>query len=118
MSEKRKLHYDKILPMLQNRRVQLNAADEAERDTDKPKMVQYMSAHIGEYFDGVLSITNWGIYVELPNIIEEWFLSIICGYYVFDENHYEMFNETTHQTYKLGQKVGLLLLILLQYQER
>ena len=28
-------------------------ADEAERDTDKLKMVQYMSAHIGEYFDGV-----------------------------------------------------------------
>ena len=30
------------------------------------------------------------------------------GYYVFDENHYEMFNETTHKTYKLGQKVRVV----------
>ena len=72
MSEKRKLHYDKILPdVAEQASATERRADEAERDTDKLKMVQYMSAHIGEYFDGVISgVTNWGIYVELPNTIE------------------------------------------------
>ena len=27
------------------------------------------------------------------------------GYYIYDENHYEMVNETTGRTFKLGQKV-------------
>lgn len=111
MSEKRKLHYDKILPdVAEQASATERRADEAERDTDKLKMVQYMSAHIGEYFDGVISgVTNWGIYVELPNTIEGMVsVNNMRGYYVFDENHYEMFNETTHQTYKLGQKVRVV----------
>ena len=111
MSEKRKLHYDKILPdVAEQASATERRADEAERDTDKLKMVQYMSAHIGEYFDGVISgVTNWGIYVELPNTIEGMVsVNNMRGYYVFDENHYEMFNETTHKTYKLGQKVRVV----------
>ncbi len=37
------------------------AADEAERETIKLKKVEYMQAHIGEEFDGVISgITNMG----------------------------------------------------------
>ena len=111
MSEKRKLHYDKILPdVAEQASATERRADEAERYTDKLKMVQYMSAHIGEYFDGVISgVTNWGIYVELPNTIEGMVsVNNMRGYYVFDENHYEMFNETTHQTYKLGQKVRVV----------
>lgn len=111
MSEKRKLHYDKILPdVAEQASATERRADEAERDTDKLKMVQYMSTHIGEYFDGVISgVTNWGIYVELPNTIEGMVsVNNMRGYYVFDENHYEMFNETTHQTYKLGQKVRVV----------
>ena len=93
MSEKRKLHYDKILPdVAEQASATERRADEAERDTDKLKMVQYMSAHIGEYFDGVISgVTNWGIYVELPNTIEGMVsVNNMRGYYVFDENHYEM----------------------------
>ena len=111
MSEKRKLHYDKILPdVAEQASATERRADEAERDIDKLKMVQYMSAHIGEYFNGVISgVTNWGIYVELPNTIEGMVsVNNMRGYYVFDENHYEMFNETTHQTYKLGQKVRVV----------
>ena len=32
----------------------------------------------------------------------------MCSYYVYDENHYEMVNETTGRTYKLGQKVKVV----------
>ena len=30
------------------------------------------------------------------------------GYYVYDENHYEMVNERTGKTYKLGQKLKIV----------
>ena len=111
MREGRTEHYAEILDeVARQSSVCERRADEAERDSDKLKMVQYMSAHIGEYFDGVISgVTNWGIYVELPNTIEGMVsVNYMRGYYVFDENHYEMFNETTHQTYKLGQKVRVV----------
>ena len=83
-------------------------ADDAERDTDKLKMVQYMDKYIGEEFEGVISsMTSWGIYVELPNTVEGMvsLTSLKDGYYVYDENHYEMINQTTGKVYKLGQKV-------------
>ena len=84
--------------------------DEAERDTDKLKMVEYMEQFKGEKFSGVISgVTNWGIYVELPNTIEGMVsVNDMPGFYIFDENHYEMINETTHKTYKLGQKVDVV----------
>ena len=41
-------------------------ADEAEREVDKMKKVEYMQAHIGEMYEGIISgVTSWGIYVEL-----------------------------------------------------
>ena len=46
-------------------------ADEAERETDKLKKVEYMEQHIGEEYEGVISgVTGWGLYVELPNTVE------------------------------------------------
>ena len=46
-------------------------AQELEREVDKLKKTQFMVAHIGEEFDGVVSgVTDFGVYVELPNTIE------------------------------------------------
>ena len=43
----------------------------AERRVDDIKKTEYMSFRIGETFDGnVGSVTEWGIFVELPNCIE------------------------------------------------
>ena len=67
-------------------------ADEAERETDKAKKVQFMERHIGEEFTGVISgISNYGFYVELPNTVEGMVrLANLDGdYYVFDEEHYD-----------------------------
>ena len=111
MSEKRKDHYYKILPdVAEPTSATERRADEAERDTDKLKMVEYMEQFKGEKFSGVISgVTNWGIYVELPNTIEGMVsVNDMPGFYIFDENHYEMVNETTHKTYKLGQKVDVV----------
>ena len=85
-------------------------ADEAERETDKAKKVQFMEHHIGEEFTGVISgISNYGFYVELPNTVEGMVrLANLDGdYYVFDEEHYELVGERTRKKYKLGQTVKI-----------
>lgn len=109
MNEKRMEHYHKILPEVA---VQSSAmerrADEAERETEKLKKVEYMQERIGEVFDGVISsITTWGIYVELANTVEGLVhvTSLEDDYYYYDESVYEMVGDKTGNRYKLGQKV-------------
>lgn len=109
LGEKRIAHYERILPEVT---VQCSAmerrADEAERETDKLKKCEYMSRHIGETFDGVISgVTNWGLYVELPNTVEGLIhVNELTGdYFIFDEEHMELVGELTQTRYKLGQKI-------------
>ena len=109
LSDKRAAHYEKILPEVA---VQTSAlerrADEAERETDKLKKCEYMSRFIGQDFDGAISgVTNWGLYVELPNTVEGLvrMSNLDDDYYIFDEQHYELIGEMTKKTYKLGQPV-------------
>lgn len=111
MSEKRISHYDRILPEVT---VQCSAlerrADEAERETDKLKKCEYMSRRIGEEFDGVISgVTNYGLYVELPNTVEGLIhVNELTGdYFIFDEEHMELVGELTRTKYKLGQKIRI-----------
>jgi ribonuclease R len=109
LTEKRIAHYNKLLPeTAKHTSTTERRADDAERDTDKLKMVEYMEGHIGESFDGVISsITSWGIYVELPNTIEGMIRvsQLKDGHYEYDENHYEMVNWRSGRRYKLGQKL-------------
>jgi ribonuclease R len=109
LTEKRIAHYNKLLPeTAKHTSTTERRADDAERDTDKLKMVEYMEEHIGESFDGVISsITSWGIYVELPNTIEGMIRvsQLTDGHYEYDENHYEMVNWRNGRRYKLGQKL-------------
>lgn len=111
LTKKRIAHYEKILPEVAiwtSSRERL--ADEAERETDKAKKVQFMERHIGEEFSGVISgISNYGFYVELPNTVEGMVrLANLDGdYYVFDEEHYELVGERTRKKFKLGQTVKI-----------
>lgn len=109
LGEKRIGHYNRILP---GAAVQTSAlerrAEEAERETDKLKKCEYMSRFVGQEFDGVISgVTNWGLYVELPNTVEGMvrMSDLNDDYYIFDEQHYELTGEMTKKTYKLGQPV-------------
>lgn len=111
LTKKRIAHYEKILPEVAiwtSSRERL--ADEAERETDKAKKVQFMERHIGEEFTGVISgISNYGFYVELPNTVEGMVrLANLDGdYYVFDEEHYELVGERARKKFKLGQTVKI-----------
>ncbi len=109
LKEERIRHYEEILPQVADRSSKMERrAEEAERETDKLKKVEYMEQHIGENFQGVVSgITGWGIYVELPNTVEGMIhVSSLQGdYFYYDEKNYEMIGQDTGKTYKLGQRL-------------
>ncbi|NLK75588.1 MAG: RNB domain-containing ribonuclease, partial [Clostridiales bacterium] len=112
LGERRIYHYDKILNEVANHSSKTERrADEAEREVEKLKKVEYMSEFIGDVFEGVISgITSWGMYVELPNTVEGMIRvsDMEDDYYFYDEEHYEMIGEHTKKTYKLGQKVKIV----------
>lgn len=109
--EKRIRHYEKILKEVADQSSNMERrADEAERDTEKLKKVEYMSHHIGEIFDGVISgMTSYGMYVELPNTVEGMIHvnAMQDDYYFYNEESYEMVGEQKKKVYKLGQKVRI-----------
>ena len=104
-------HYNGILEEVAKHSSEMERrADEAERETDKLKKVEYMAERIGQYYEGVISgVTSWGVYVELPNTVEGMVhISKLPGdYYYYDEEHYEMVGQATARTFKLGQKVTI-----------
>ncbi|MCI8968299.1 MAG: ribonuclease R [Lachnospiraceae bacterium] len=109
LNEKRIEHYSEILPEVAKHSSEMERrADEAERETDKLKKVEFMEQHIGEIYEGVISsITTWGVYVELPNTIEGMIhVSMLPGdYFYYDDETYEMVGQATDIRYKLGQKI-------------
>ena len=105
-------HYDKILPEVAKHSSEMERrADEAERETDKLKKVEYMSERIGEVFEGVISgVTEWGFYVELPNTVEGLVhvTTLVDDYFHYNESTYELVGEVTNIRYKLGQRVHVM----------
>ena len=86
-------------------------AEDAERDTDDLKKVEYMESRIGEVYDGIISgVTNWGIFVELPNTIEGLIAlaQMDDDYYEFDEKKMLVFGRRTKKTYRLGDKATVI----------
>lgn len=109
MREGRTEHYAEILDeVARQSSVCERRADEAERESDKLKKAEYMSYHLGEEFEGIISgVTGWGLYVELPNTVEGLVHvnTLRDDYYVFNQESYELRGEMTKKVYKLGDKV-------------
>lgn len=112
MNAKKAAHYEKILPEVAKHSSEMERrADEAERETDKLKKVEYMLEHLGEVFEGVISgVSEYGFYVELPNTIEGLVhvTTLTDDYYHYIEATYELAGEATNRRYKLGQKVKVM----------
>lgn len=84
------------------------AAEDCEREVEAMKKAEYMEEHIGEEFDGIISsVTNWGLYVELPNTIEGLVhvLDMTDDYYNFDERTMSLIGERTKKIFRLGDEV-------------
>ncbi len=103
--------YDRILfdVAAQSSRLE-RRAEEAEREVIKLKKCQYMASRIGNEYEGVISgVTEWGLYVELPNTVEGLVhISKLPGYYVYDEDNYELKPDGKGKTYALGQTVNVI----------
>lgn len=102
-------HYREILEeVARQSSVCERRAQEAERESDKLKKAEYMSYHLGEEFDGIISgVTGYGLYVELSNTVEGLVhvTSLRDDYYEFDQEAYELRGQLTKKIYHLGQKV-------------
>ena len=84
------------------------AAVDAERDVLDMKMAEYMEDHIGEEFDGIITtITNFGFFVELPNLVEGLVhVQTLKGdYFTYVPELLSMIGKSTKKTYRLGDKV-------------
>lgn len=109
MNGTREEHYRSILPEVARQSSERERkADEAERETIKLKKVEYMSHHLWEEFDGVISgVTAWGIYLELPNTVEGLVrtASLQGDYFEYNESACAMVGVHTGKSYAIGQKV-------------
>ena len=88
------------------------AADTAERDIEKLYMAEYMSQYIGHTFDGYISnITNFGVYVQLDNLIEGMVRvdTMHNDWFEYDPERLTLFGKHTGQNYHLGMRVNVTL---------
>jgi len=83
-------------------------AVDAERETDELKKAEFMEDKIGVEYDGIISsVTNFGMFVELPNTIEGLVhVSYMTDdYYRFDERHFAMIGERTGNVFRIGDEI-------------
>lgn len=100
---------DKLVMVADHSSVKERSSIECEREVDDMKMAEYMEKHIGEKYEGMISgVTNFGLFVQLPNLIEGLVhISELDGFYSYREESQMLINEDTHNMYKLGDKVEI-----------
>ena len=83
------------------------ASVEAEREVDAMKMAEYMENHIGEEYNGIIStVTSFGFFVELPNLVEGLVhINSLKGYYTFVPEYLSLINKSNNMKYKIGDEV-------------
>ncbi len=86
-------------------------AANAERDSIKYKLIEYMIDKVGQEFDGVVSgLTEWGMYVEIkPEMIEGMVAlrEMKSDFFDFDEENYRIVGKRTKKIYRLGDQVRI-----------
>ena len=82
---------------------------EAEREVNNMKMAEYMENHIGEEYNGVITtVTNFGFFVELPNLVEGLVhISSLEGYYIYLPEELSLVEKNTKKMYHIGDDVKI-----------
>jgi len=87
-------------------------ADDAERELMEWKKVKFMERRIGEDFDGlIISVTKFGLFVELTDLFIEGLVplnTLTDDRYTYHENTREIIGQRTHKTYRLGDRIRVL----------
>lgn len=86
------------------------AAQMAERDSIKEMHARWMSSHLGEEFDAIISgVTEFGLFVQLTDTMTEGLVPIRTiephDYMQFDEENYCLIAARSGKTYTLSDKV-------------
>ena len=86
-------------------------AASAERSSIKYKQVEFMSEHIGEEYDAVISgVTEWGLYAEINENKCEGMVpmrTLQDDYYEFDDANYCIIGRRTHRKFTIGDPVRI-----------
>ena len=84
-----------------------------EREAEDIKKAEYMESRIGEEYEGIVSsITQFGMFVELPNTVEGLirFENLGNEYFIYDEEKKRLIGEHSNTVYKIGDKVNIRVL--------
>ena len=86
-------------------------AQQAERESIKFKMVEFMGEHLGEVYDAHISgIQSFGIYCEIDENHCEGLVpmrDLDDDYYDFDERNYCLVGRRHHHVYQLGDPIRI-----------
>ena len=81
----------------------------AERDSIKLKQVEYMSARIGNTYEGYISgVTDKGLFVSLKEVYCDGLVHISDlndDYYVYDPNRHILLGRSNKKSYRLGDEL-------------
>jgi len=84
-------------------------ATEAERESIKLKQVEYMSAHLGNTYAGVITgATEYGIYVRMVDFAIEGLVhmrNLKDDYYEYDEATYSLIGKRKKRKLQIGQRL-------------
>lgn len=87
-------------------------ADNTENEVDDLRKAQYMKKFIGQEFKGeISSITNFGIFVQLPDTIEGLvrYEAMPDDHYDFDDVNYKAVGSHNGKEYRIGDEVNVQL---------
>lgn len=87
-------------------------AEEAERDTEELKKVEYMKQYEGQEFEGIISnVTSFGMFVELDNTVEGLvrMSDMDDDYYTFNDKQYCLIGDRTRKVYRIGDVIKVVL---------
>ena len=83
------------------------ASIDCEREVEDMKMAEYMEEHIGEEYEGMISsVTSFGMFVELDNLIEGLVpIRDMNDFFHYDEERMTLTGERSHVKYTIGERI-------------
>lgn len=105
-------YFKEYLPLLtEHASLKEKDAIDCEREVEDMKMAEYMMDHIGEEYEGMISgVTSFGLFVQLPNMIEGLVhISEVPGdYYNYDEKTMSLVGQKHKKRYRIGDSVKIV----------
>lgn len=82
----------------------------AEREVNDMKMAEYMEDKINETYEGIItSVHNFGVFVQLPNLIEGLVrIDSMPGYFTLDSSGFKLEDKANNKSYSIGQKIKVV----------